>query len=279
MVAPGSSTPLVAAAAASPQAQQLQLQHALLQQQQLQAAGLAAPQGVVPASAPKQGLMYVPVCAGMGAWAQDGSAADAKQYSPAASTYDMLATAGVFSDPAAAARKSSNNELTTLSSAGPSPGNSGAQLPCLQQPATAADQYVLQQAAAMQHAALLLQQLQLSGAVGHASCPQPSTDSLQSLLLGNSSTLPGLSHLSLSELSGEDNLTAFLPGGGSYPVTQDLPGVQAGRTAAALMQDTCLLPLEACGLIQMSALDDGPVGLPQHQQQVTLAMQQPSRFW
>jgi hypothetical protein len=278
---------------ASPQAQQLQLQHMLIQQQQqqMQPGGFTSPQALA-ASAPLTGVFYSPMAAGadlsVSQAAVLGPAASptvlcpvnqqqkfeqqAKQYS--APSY-ISATAGMYP-----AHAPSSNGLISLTSAGPSPGNSAAKLQPLQP--TAAEQAALQQAAAMQHAALLLQELQLSGAMG-AGMSRLSSDSLQSsLLLGSSSTLLPLSQMSCVSDFSNDNLSAFMSN--SYPVTQELgmrsnSGMLLGGVRVA--PDTSLLPLESCGLIQMSAMDEPPV-LDQNsqcQQQVTIAMQQAGRYW
>jgi hypothetical protein len=295
MVPPGCSAP---AALASPQAQQLQLQHMLIQQQQqmqMKPGGFTSPQALA-VSAPLPGVFYAPMAAGADLSVSQapvlGSAASpavlcpvsqqqesllpeqqVKQYSP--QSYNISATGGMYP-----ARAPSSNGLTSLTSAGPSPGNSAAKLQPLQP--MAAEQAALQQAAAMQHAALLLQQLQLTGAMG-AGSSRLSTDSLQSsLLLGSSSTLPPLSQLSLSDFS-NDNLSALMPN--SYPITQEL-GMQSNSGmllgGAGVAPDTSLVPLESCGVMQLSAMDEPPVLLDQNshrQQQVTMAMQQAGRHW
>lgn len=291
MAPPGRSTP---AALASPHAQQLQLQQ-MLMQQQMQPGGFTSPQALA-ASAPLPGVFYSPLAAGadlsVSQAAVLGSAASptvlcavnqqqellrpgqqAKQFS--APSYSISATAGMYP-----ARAPSSNGLISLTGAVPSPGNSASEHQALQP--MAAEQAALQQAAAMQHAALLLQQLQLSGAMG-AGSSHLSTDSLQSsLLLGSGSTLPPLSQLSLSDFS-NDNLSALMPN--SYPITQDLgmrsnSGMLMGGVGVA--SDSSLLPLQSCGLIQLSAMEEPPVLLDQNsqrQQQVTMAMQQAGRYW
>jgi hypothetical protein len=158
-----------------------------------------------------------------------------------------------------------------------------------------------QQAAAMQQAVLLLQQLQLAG--GRTPSGRLSSDSVTSTLLGSSFSTGPLRHLSqltVSDLSSE-SLAGFVPAG--YSVTHDLgqssnSGMYLG-TGPLRTHSTQLLPLQSAGLIQMSALDDGPSVLKQAQQQqqqqqqqrvtmpltlpmavpVTMPVQQQGRFW
>lgn len=191
------------------------------------------------------------------------------------------------------------------------PGNSAAQLQAipgvagsmgdLQGLQDMAWQQQQQQAAAMQQAVLLLQQMQLAG--GRPPVP-PSTrlssDSVTSTLLGSSSSystgpLRLLSQLTMSDLSNE-SLASFLPAG--YFITQD---ISLGSNSAVYLgsgplrsHSTQLLPLQSAGLIQMSALDDGPSALDQAQQQqqcvtmpltmpmalpVAMPGQQQGRYW
>lgn len=316
MVAPGTSMPVLAP---SPQAQQpVTAQQVLMQPIPAGAAGFT-PLQAAPATALLPGVVgCLPVSAGMGMTSlQDGVAVSqapmvlhgqqsCQQYSSVVPTYDMTAMAGMYAGdgqtsslmgapaglyPATDSRSSS---LMSVVTTGPSPGGSVSDFPALQQ--LPMEQYASQdlkwqqqqqQVTAMQHAALLLQQLQMAGVASGRrmsadSLPLPRAAALYQGSSASSSTIPHLSQLSLSDFS-TDSLSVLMAAG--YPITQDMGGWGINSRSLPLLnggaygqQDVQLLP---CGLIQLSPLDDGPVAPLQerHQLPATMAMPHPGGYW
>lgn len=290
---PACSTP---ASAGSPQAQQLQFQ-ALLQQQQ------QGPQHrfVVPASAagptvygPTAALL-VPGMLGTGVsqapvvMTSNGSsgllcavsqpqeimmAGQHEQYSSGAGCYNIAAAAGMFTSAGSSTSSGFSQTGTNLVALGSTAAATTDARDELAMSTLKWQQHQQQQQAAAQHTAMLLQQLQLS----HST--QLSTESLpSSMLVGSSnSTIAAMSQLTLCDLS-TDSLAALMPHG--YALPQDMPSNHslALSGAAATTQELQLLPLESSGLIQLSALDE-PAGVTNQQKQLmNMTMQQAGRYW
>lgn len=186
---------------------------------------------------------------------------EGKQYSPAGSCYNISATAGMYASGglmpgggglvAAAVTAPLDASVCNMQGLQPNSCDSLAASDCNWQ---------------HQQLAMLLQRMQLSAGATAGGALHFSSDSLSSsLLLGGSNPLPPMSHSLLSDLSNE-SLAALLAG---HPLTQELAVNSAAHLSGMTAQDLQLLPLEASGLIQLSALDETAVVADQRKQAVT----------
>lgn len=199
---------------------------------------------------------------------------EGKQYSPVGSGYNISATAGMF---AAGVLVPGAGGLVAAAVTAPLDASV-----CMQGLQTNSCDSLAASDCDWQHQqlAMLLQRMQLSGGTMAGGALHFSSDSLSSsVLLGGSNPLPSMSRSLLSDLSTE-SLASLLAG---HPLTQELPVNSAAHLSGMTTQDLQLLPLEASGLIQLSALDETAVVADQlehkRKQAVTLAMQQAGGRW